>query len=257
MKKLDQKGSHVLVVLLVVIVVAAIAGVGWYVFNKQKSKTASNGSAQVAQKCESNDKDLCKFFSSWKNNKYYTVDSTSTTGGKASTMKIAYVAPDRYHMTMTGEMTYETITIGDTTYTKDNTDGKWLKQTVAKDTAQSTQTEKVDFEEPATDKPAEQQTTYKLIGKEACGNLTCFKYQVIDPQAKDTTDYIWFDTKDYQLRKTSTESKDGKYEANFSYAKVEIKEPSPVKEATAQSTPGAPSQAEIDKAIQDAQQMAQ
>lgn len=234
MKKLDQKGSHALVVVLVVVVVAVVGAVGWYVWNKQKggssSSSVSNAIKEAAKNCDLDDKDICKFFASWKENKYYTVDTTSTSGGKNTTMKMEYVAPDRYHMVMTGELAFETISIGNVTYTKAS-DGVWYKQTQKKEDVDKYKSESnADFEEPKKDEAPEKKTTYKLITKEACGNLTCFKYQVISPESKDTTEYIWFDTKDYQLRKTSTEMGADKSTSTFSYNKLEIKEPSPVKE---------------------------
>jgi outer membrane lipoprotein-sorting protein len=259
--KNNQGLAHIGLVLLVVVVVAAVGGIGWYVFKKQKDKGASSLSdavKQAAQKCELDDKDICKFFASWKDSKYYTVTSTSTQGGKASTTTYSYVAPDKYHFTSTGEFAYETISIGNTTYTKDTSDNKWWKQTTKPEEVEKNKGEDLDFEEPAKDEAPEKKTTYKFITKEACDKLTCFKYQVIDPEAKDTTEYIWFDTKDYQLRKTRTESKDGVYEATFSYNKIEINEPSPVKELGANQTvvPGSstpidgPSEAELQQ-IQD------
>ncbi len=233
MKKLDQRGSHALVVVLIVVVVAVVGAVGWYVFNKQKKST--NGSVtdlvkQSATKCDSEDKDICKFFASWKDNKYYSVDTTTTAAGQTSTMKMQYVATDKYHFVTTGEGAMEIITIGNDTYTKSG--DTWYKQTQKKDdtTTKLKDETTTDFKEPTTDQASTQAPTYKLIGKEACGKLTCFKYQVVDPNAKDTTEYIWFDTKDYQLRKESTQTGDTKSESTFSYDKVEINVPSPVKE---------------------------
>lgn len=250
----NNQGIAHLAIIMVVVVLAVVGAVGWYVFNKQKNggNSLSDAVKQATQKCEIDDKDICKFFASWKENKYYVIDSTNTSGGKTTTSKMEYVAPDRYHMVST-DPAYETINIGDTTYTKDMSDGKWWKQTVAKTETNSTEEAKVDFEEPTDDKPAEQQTTYKLIAKEACGDLTCFKYQVLDPANKETVEYIWFDTEDYQLRKTRTESKGDVYEAVFSYTKIEINEPSPVKELGANQSvvPGSsvpmdgPSEAEL------------
>jgi hypothetical protein len=245
------------------VVVAAVAGLGYYVFKKQKgSNSLSDAAKQALIKCDYEDKNLCKFFASWKDSKYYTINSTTITEGKTSTMKIEYVAPDKYHMVSTAPA-YETITIGDVVYTKDNSDGKWWKQTPPKEEADRTKEEvKIDFDEPDKDKPAEQQTQYKFITKEACGNLTCFKYQVIDPTNKETTEYIWFDDKDYQLRKTSSEYKDGRTESTFSYSKIEIKEPSPVKELGHNQMPNptggtidGPSEAELRKLQQQAEQL--
>ncbi len=239
----DNRGSSPLIIVLIVVVLVAIAGAGYYVYNKQKTKSSvSNSSGPTAQEiqaaCKSEDKNICKFISSWKNVKYYTISSSSTTGGKTSTMQIAYVAPDSYHFTMTGETAMETITIGNTTYTKDTSDGKWWKQTLSQqDTDKSTSAAKEDFKEPDSSQPAAQQTTYKSLGTEACGNLTCYKYQVIDPAEKSTTNYIWFDTKDFQLRKTQTVTADGTDTATFSYDKVSISAPSPTKDLPAGQPP--------------------
>jgi hypothetical protein len=74
-------------------------------------------------------------------------------------------------------------------------------------------------------------TTYKNLGTEACEKLTCYKYQVIDTGVPDDTQYIWFDNKDYQLRRTRYEGKDGSVsESTYSYNKFNITVPSPVKE---------------------------
>lgn len=258
--KNNQGIAHVAII-LVVLVVAVVAGVGYYVLTKQKSGSSSNSLTdavkQAAAKCDYDDKNLCKFFSSWKDSKYYTLTSSSMTDGKTSTMKMEYVAPDRYHMVMGGDVAYETITIGDVVYTKDNADNKWWKQTPSKVEADKVKEEaKVDFEEPTKEAKPEEKTTYKFIAKEACGKLSCFKYQVIDPKAKDTTSYIWFDDKDFQLRKTRDETKEGAYEATFSYDKIEIKEPSPTKDMPANQSvvPGGtipmdgPTQAELEAA---------
>src|SRR5690606_22982830 len=43
--------------------------------------------------------------------------------------------------------------------------------------------------------------TYKNLGKEACGDLECFKYQILDSAQSEAQTFIWFDTKEYKLRK--------------------------------------------------------
>lgn len=247
----DQRGVGALAIVVVVVVLAAAGFVGWKVIDNNKDKGAgsvTDVAKQIAANCDLDDKDLCKFFSSWKENKYYKVQLESVNEGKKSTGTIYAEGTDKSHIVTTGDgVAYEAISIGNTTYIKDNSDGKWWKQTYKASETNETPTSNYDFKEPSDDKPAEQQTTYKKLGTEACDGLTCFKYQVVDPANTDTTEYIWFDTKDYQLRRTRTESKNGDYsDSKLSYAKVTIKEPSPVKEMSTQT----PSAEEIQRLMQ-------
>lgn len=222
----DNKGvAPVIIVVLIVAVLAVVGFVGFRVMNKDKGSSVGDAVKQAVTKCTYSDKDLCKFITNFKANKYYTVKTTSTSEGKTTTMTMQYVAPDKTYLKMDGEGSYEIISIDKTTYTKAG--NTWYKQTIKTDTS-NTDT-KVDFDEPKDDTTA--QETYKSLGKEACGNLTCFKYEVIDKNNTTTKEFIWFDTKDYQLRKTRSESTNGEVsESTFSYDKVTINEPSPVKD---------------------------
>ena len=50
-------------------------------------------------------------------------------------------------------------------------------------------------------------------------------------EGESSTTYIWFDDRDYLMRKTTTQSPDGSTsEFTFSYDKASVSEPSPVKE---------------------------
>src|SRR3712207_952313 len=86
----DMRGvAHVVMILAVVAVVGVAAFAGMRVMKKDKQ--SNNGSsAELAKliseaKCEYDDKDLCKFFVSWKEHKQYRMSSTST-GEGAGTM---------------------------------------------------------------------------------------------------------------------------------------------------------------------------
>lgn len=230
----DQRGVGHLGLILAVVVVLAIGGVGYFVYNKNKDGglTADQKALQDAiknAKCDYDDKDLCKFFTSYKVQKYYTINTTSESDGEKSTMLLKTEGDGKSYMKLDGSTAYEVITIGDSTYTK-ATDGTWWKQTVKNETAADLQNEaKIDFAEPETAEEAAK-TTYKKIGKEACGKLTCFKYQEIDPSDTTTTTFLWFDDEDYQLRRTTSEGNGNKSDSIYSYDKVSITEPSPVKE---------------------------
>jgi uncharacterized protein (UPF0333 family) len=239
--KRESRGfAHLGMIILVVVVLAAIGGIGYVVMNKNKKSTSTSGvsakdvnaAAKIAAQaeCKEVDKDLCKFFTSWKLQSSYTMTSTDTQDGQ--TTKSTYqMSGGNYHMTTSGETSYEVIGIGDTTIYTKASDGTWWKQTLPKADAEKYKPSKDDtsFSDNQKD-DAGQPITYTKIGKEACGSLTCFKYQENDPSSKDKQ-FIWFDDKDYQMRKSRTEGADGSVsEQTYSYDKVAIKAPSPSKD---------------------------
>jgi hypothetical protein len=238
--KNDQRGiAHVVEIVIIAVIVLGVGGfIAWRVMDSQKQQNANNGSGntQLANvPCNLDDKDLCKFFSSWQASGQYKVTSSQTAEGKTSTS--TYEASDNgknYHMTMAIEgMPYEIIGIGDTLYTKDSSDGKWWKQQLPKDQENNVKGNyNYDFEAPTADtqEQASQEPTYKKIGKEACGNLMCFKYEVVDPSSPSSKQTLWFDDKDYQLRRMRLESDGTISDQSFAYSSVSITAPSPTKD---------------------------
>lgn len=248
----DQRGlAPILLIAIAVVVIAAIGLAGWQVVNKKDDPIAKATKEAIAA-CNQSDKDLCKFLASWKENKYYTIKAASENDGQKSTYTMQSIGGDRTHMTSSGGGTdYEIITIGKTTYTKDAADGAWWKQTLPDtDTSNPSQDVDVDFKDPDENAPETDKTVYKKIGKEPCGNLTCFKYQVIDPTLKDETQYIWFDDDTYQLRRMSIEGSGSKSDMVFSYEKFTIEEPSPTKDMPSPDASGMPSEAEMQQLMQ-------
>ena len=229
----DQRGFAMIIVIVVVVVVL-LGGVGyvaWNNFGKQKvaEVAGSVASESANQECQKkNDKDLCKFLSNWKVSEKYRI--TSVNGGDKSVIEID---GNKNHMVTSGQAAYDVITIDKTTYTKAGS-GVWYKQTIKTPEQDVAKDTKVEFKEPADDKAApEDKTTYKSLGKEACGSLQCFKYEIVDPANAKSKEFIWFDDKEYKLRKTTTESPDGNSEQTFEYDNVSVNVPSPVKELAA------------------------
>ena len=234
MKKIssDNRGiAHLALIAVIVVVVAAVGFAAYRVMNQDKDTTgsASTGKQSTEVPCDSDDKDLCKFFSSWKANKQYRM--TTKTDGKDAGVYEIDGDKSRVVMNMEGSK-YEVITIDKTTYTKAGS--TWYKQTNKETEDDVAKDIKPDFEEPKDEDQGEAtapKTSYKKIGKEACGDLTCFKYQVVDADAEaNEKQFIWFDDKDYQMRRSLTETKEGTMEMTFEYSGVSISEPSPVKE---------------------------
>lgn len=236
-KSPDQRGlAHLALILVVLAVVGVIGFTGYKVLGgKDKDSsvagTVTDKAIQEAAKAECdkiNDDDLCKFYTKYKTHTNYRMVSKDSKGTE-STIEID---GENSYMKMGGETQFEIISIGKTTYTKAG--DTWYKKTEANPQAPKTDDFKVDLDEPAeeTEKDVpEDKTVYKKIGKEACGNLQCFKYQIIDPEAQPTDkQFIWFDDKDYQMRRFTVESADGVNDTTFEYAGVTVKVPSPAKE---------------------------
>ncbi|MBL8121432.1 hypothetical protein JNM87_01650 [Candidatus Saccharibacteria bacterium] len=239
----DQAGlGHLLLLVIIVAVVGGVGFVGYTVMQKNKDKASTTSSSKVssevskamAESCkkEIDDKDLCKFFSSWDGNLKFAVVSTDTSDGTTTSMTMKIDGKNTY-IKSEGASAMEIITIGDTTYTKGGQ--YWWKQTTDTNSTQETSStikpEDFDFDVPTEDELDTAGAEYKKLGKEACGSFTCFKYQFIDSTNTSTKQFLWFDDEDYRMRKLSIENADGsKSEQVYSYDNVSVTVPSPVKE---------------------------
>lgn len=237
----SQRGIAQLPIIIVVIAVVVVIASGYFFINKNKTNPITETVNKVAglnPNCEYNDPDLCKFMNNWNNISSYSVKSvmSAPNSPKAeSTFEVAGENKVRIVVSEDGKETWQVITIGDTTYTKDLSDNQWWKQVQTKEKEDFSKQFEFSFEDKheegtPSDHP---HTTYKSLGKEACGTMQCFKYQVINPDLETVTEYMWFDDKEYLLRRHMTEDTTAKSTSDtaFSYDKVNIEVPFPVKEA--------------------------
>jgi outer membrane lipoprotein-sorting protein len=259
--KNEQGIAHLVLIVLAVIVLAAIGGAAWRVSSSKKDSksTATNSSqkavsdSEVEKAClkEVNDKELCKFASNYKLDgvSYKAVITSVAPEGKSvMTMEVDSKNNSSMVTSQDGKEVGAFISLDKATYTKD-LDGKaWTKYSAAAETpADTNPTKDIDFK--PSDFTSEDTVSYKSQGKEACGKLTCFKYQIIDSKTPAQEQYLWFDTKDYMLQRWSTKDAQGTSDMVFTYQNVIIKEPSPVHEMSA-----TPSAAEMDAAMKAMQQ---
>lgn len=229
-----ERGIAHIGIILVVLVLAAAGFVGWWVWkNNDGSDSTVDKSIRDAiknAKCDYDDKDLCKFFTGWEAQGSYEYRATATQDGKASKTTVKTQGKDKFYMKLEGEVAYEIIQIGNVLYTK-AADGTWWKQTLPENQANTYKDNgETTFTQPDSEESEAAKITYKKIGKEKCGELTCFKYQVVDPSDTKTTTYLWFDDKDYQLRRMQTSNETYSFDSTYSYNKVTVSEPSPVKD---------------------------
>lgn len=262
MKRLNQDGvAHLLII--VIVALAIVGGAGYLVMSKQKDSgtakqsAAGRKAAEAECKKQIDDKDFCKFVSNINfDQPYKSVMTTKGIGGSVLTLNV-----DGKNSSMVSEENGKemsaTVSIDGVTYIKDYSDGKWTKYPAPEKANDSDEQVETTEDRVTVDESdfAEDKTTYKEIGKEACGSLTCFKYEITDKDEPENKQIIWFDDKEYKIRKYTGNNIDQTYEIIYSYEKVNIKAPSPVKEApNYENMSEAELKAELDKAMQQYEQ---
>jgi outer membrane lipoprotein-sorting protein len=256
----DQRGIGQVVVILIVLVVIAAAGVvGWRVMQNNKTPAAAKTTAgkAVNSACLKvySDKTLCnaEAVSSDFAKLAYTAVAT-TTDAQGQTSKITLQNDGKGNTSFTTDaagQSFSTIEIGTTVYTKMTGSDTWTKYTSNAPTTTNPSSDlKTAFSDAST--PAAKRIQYKNLGKDKCGSDTCYKYQVIDPALPSATNYVWFNSKTYQLQRLSTKDANGTTDFAITYTSVKITAPSPVTDAASASS-AVPTQAEIQAAEQQAQ----
>jgi len=243
MKNDEQGIAQIAIIGIVVLAIAGAGFVGYRVMNKDKETKSSSISSAEAKAASAaclkqyNDKELCKFTGNYDLDKQpYKMTMSNTTGGQTSTTTMSSDGKGNSEIKSgSGDQEFSVITVGGFMYTKDPTDGKWVK-TATSTTSTDTDSAKnpasdIKFDTESAD--AASKVTYKKIGKEKCGKLNCVKYQMIDSSTPGTTTYIWFDTEDYRMQRFTSKDTEGSSDMTISYQKVKISAPTPVKEASA------------------------
>lgn len=252
----DSRGIAPVLIIVVIVAVLAAAGVGYFIYDRQKkddlpanSSLTNQEASAIRDECKSviDDENLCKFAVNWSGTKSYkmTITTTSQEGPSTTTLETDEQDNTSGVVSQDGKEVSAFITIGKTSYVKDLSDGGWFKYENNAETETTFEDLEFNFEK---DLPEAERTQYKAEGKEACGNLECYKYQVIDPKSSDSTTTIWFDTKDFLLRRVSSTAAGSTSDITYSYEPVTITAPSPIKESPSVEVP---SEAEIQQMIQD------
>lgn len=227
----NQHGfSPIIIVAAITVLAVAVIG-GWLVYKKDSLPPANANTKAVREAlknatCNDGNADICRLFTAWKASRYY-IATTTTVVGRTTNTSITKVDGQNYYAKINAELTHETIVIGTALYTKDTDKNKWYKQTL-------TQPGTTGFGFDAQMQNQEGRFTYKKIGTEVCGELTCLHYRITDAADHDLRHDLWFDNQDYQLRKQVVRQQ-GVGGANtatttFTYDKVTISEPSPYTE---------------------------
>ena len=204
------------------------------------SKTSSSINKDVQSKCmnDVNDELFCKFAGSFANVGDYKITANISSQSGSSVLEVANDAKGNSSMVVkqNGQEQGNIIAYNGVTYSKDYSDGQWFKYSAS----DATKPESVDLKKELVkgDFKADngQKIDYKNLGTEKCGSLNCYKYQVNDPTKLDTEGFIWFDTKDYLLRRITAKDASTNTDMTLSYSAVNISAPSPTKDVPSASS---------------------
>jgi hypothetical protein len=248
----DQRGLSGLTTILVLIIVVAVgAGIWKVIQNSHDNSLKARHTKVTTDICNQQlkDKDLCKFIGNYdigklsyvmkinsesKTNNLTASPQNQTIIKSVTTLKSDGKGNSQLSGTSSGQAS-EVVYFNKVTYMKDQKDGKWWKFAANDVMApkNSNPVNGVKFSTPA----AKSTIRYKKLDKEACGSLTCFKYQIVDSAHPKDTTYFWFDNIAYYLQGYYNKAADGTVnDLSISYQSVDISAPSPTKDVPTSDT---------------------
>lgn len=220
-----KKQKPLYLILLMCSVLLLVIVVGLFLI---KSSTTSNNRVSTTTSC-TYDKNVCLFLKKLQDpDHFYNVPLTATI--TVSTMNkptgqvvLATDTKNNVYVTSSesGKIQAELLVIDAVLYKK-NAAGTWQQQDGVDNQAL------LQFRQKALKQASMQTktTTYTQLGKENCGSLTCYQYQVSTPNLGNAKTYIFFDTNDYLLRKVVNQTQNGTMtETIFAYTPLSITPP--------------------------------
>jgi outer membrane lipoprotein-sorting protein len=247
MKKIAkaEKGLSSILITAIIVVILAVAGVViWQVTKKSPTSntaatntasTTSAANANISSACLKifNDDKLCAFaeHTDIETIEYVATGTAVNGSGTSGSFTVQHDSSNNSSIVYTtSSKQLSEINFDGATYVQNGSGTTWYEYTT------SNQASAAGIPNPVSSFELKFNTGngngYTAIkdGTAPCGNLTCYKYQVKVASSPDTTQYVWFDTKDYLLREFSyNDSSTGiSADINFSYQSVKIAAPSPV-----------------------------
>lgn len=233
----DQRGlAQTAIVAIAVLVIGGVGLVGWRMTQKDSVfKNATPAQKAIINSCEKafKDEELCRFAANSNIEKlaYKMVLTSTDPAGTKSVMNIS--TDGKGNNSVSGSnagQAFDSILLNGVSYLKDSSDGKWFKFGKADSTAPKADVSSEIKVDDTFTEAASKNYEYKKLGKEACGKLTCLKYQFIDKTQPASTQYVWFDTDDYRMQRFSSKDANASTDMVLTYENVKISAPSPVKE---------------------------
>ena len=189
----NQSGFAMIAVAVVaVVLLGAVAG--YFVIRDQTGESnpieaIKKSTSQATANCDYNDKNICRFLdaSTEKRSHTVTISGTDQSGQESISTIKTDVNDNSYVEVSSGGESFVTMSIGSTTYTKDE-DGTWWKLEGSQDSMDKEKDLKFDI--PSATASAEERVEFKKLGKEKCGSLTCFKYSFTEGKDNKSVQYI-------------------------------------------------------------------
>lgn len=250
MHKNEQGMGHILMIVMVVVVIAVIGAVGYEVMNRQNKPASTNNSATTSSTTNTtatttsvygtclaqyHDSNICHFAQAQAaapiDKTAYKATLASTQSGATGTLVFEQDGKGNSSTTISGGTgSISTVSFAGNYYTQSG--GVWIKYPGTSSAATSAQSSS-----PSSDLSfmgSLTTTKFTKVDSEACGSLTCLKYQFTDSTMPNATNYVWIDTHDYLLREwSSTDGSGNSVDMKLAYQPVNISAPTPVEDFSA------------------------
>ena len=219
--------AHVGTILIVVFVFGVISFAAWRVATSSNNQNKNNSLSN----CDSKDNNLCKFISVFNSVKSFKANVTTKSDGKSDRKSIYTTdGKNRSNIKYSGikvdkkTVNYEYTVIDNIIYIKAAND-VWWKQALNSDRRMEfLGIYDFEFKPPSNSDTAVSSAKYNFLLEDYCGDMLCYKYQVIEPES-GVEKYIWFDTQVFLLRRMTVETDTNSSEYEFIYADVSVSEP--------------------------------
>ncbi len=227
--------------LIIIVAIVALAGIGYFLYSQGKLSFLPSlpGVTRVTEADFEfiEDATLRKHMVAQANKTAYRTKTYSDGADLYFTTEVQIKGEEfntrDIESTPDGKETKHKIVIGNTTYVKDYSDNKWWKETVTPEELpeEETSDEPIDYKEEYS----QPDLKFKALGKEACGNLTCFKYEQLNggQEGMAFKRIFWFDDREYLLRKDQVTVGEFTNSIDYSYDNINIIAPSPTKDVPA------------------------
>jgi hypothetical protein len=257
---MKQKLPIIVVLVIIVLVVT-------YFFSQKNNPQLAEKAAEKAAVNEmladcKYDKEVCAYFVAQakameKGVVINTVANMNSYGTSTSEMKMN---DDDMEMNSykDGQLESSMISFDGVTYFKDLKDGSWYSMGNSGENIGDPKESLAEIQATYNEENLDMQI--KKVGSEACGNLTCDKYEIIDTMGEDgSTSYVWIDTKEHLARRMEFSFEGGSNVMEYKYESVQISKPAPIKEMPMFDAPDSsevesgemPSQTELEQMMKD------
>lgn len=256
---------------IILVLVLALAGGAYYFFSQKNNPQVAEKAAEKAAVAEmlancQYDKEICNYFvAQAKAMEQGVVISTTANledyGVTTSEMKMNGNDME-INSYKDGELESSMISFAGVTYFKDLKDGSWYFMGNVGENVGDPKENLMEIQATYNEENLDMQI--KKVASEACGNLTCDKYEMIDLLGEEENKtYVWIDTKEHLARKMEFAFQGGSNVMEYKYEAVQITKPAPIKEMPAFDAPDGlvndtndrdgkmPSQEEIEQMMRD------